>query len=183
MIGVAIPARCLSNDTDKRMVLKHFNSITAENEMKPESLLAGQTSTGLSYRFSTADAFVDFASTNKIGIRGHTLVWHNQTPDWFFKDSNGQRLSKDALLARLKQYIYDVVGRYKGKCMHGTLSMKLSMRISQIVIDVRHGMKFVVLSTLKKHLYGLMKQTLTQSYSTMTIIPRFLRKEILYTTW
>nr|pir cellulase (EC 3.2.1.4) / cellulose 1,4-beta-cellobiosidase (EC 3.2.1.91) - Caldocellum saccharolyticum (fragments) [Caldicellulosiruptor saccharolyticus] len=115
MIGVAIPARCLSNDTDKRMVLKHFNSITAENEMKPESLLAGQTSTGLSYRFSTADAFVDFASTNKIGIRGHTLVWHNQTPDWFFKDSNGQRLSKDALLARLKQYIYDVVGRYKGK--------------------------------------------------------------------
>ncbi|WAM33660.1 glycoside hydrolase family 48 protein [Caldicellulosiruptor morganii] len=114
-IGVAIPARCLSNDTDKRMVLKHFNSITAENEMKPESLLAGQTSTGLSYRFSTADTFVNFANTNNIGIRGHTLVWHNQTPDWFFRNSSGQMLSKDALLARLKQYIYDVVGRYKGK--------------------------------------------------------------------
>ena len=114
-IGVAIPAKCLSNDTDRRMVLKHFNSLTAENEMKPESLLAGQTSTGLNYRFSTADAFVDFANTNNIGIRGHTLVWHSQTPDWFFKDSSGQRLTKDALLARLKQYIYDVVGRYKGK--------------------------------------------------------------------
>nr|QFX68256.1 s-CbXyn10C [synthetic construct] len=114
-IGVAIPAKCLSNDTDRRMVLKHFNSITAENEMKPESLLAGQTSTGLNYRFSTADTFVDFANTNNIGIRGHTLVWHSQTPDWFFKDSSGQRLTKDALLARLKQYIYDVVGRYKGK--------------------------------------------------------------------
>lgn len=83
-IGVAIPAKCLSNDTDRRMVLKHFNSITAENEMKPESLLAGQTSTGLNYRFSTADTFVDFANTNNIGIRGHTLVWHSQTPDLVF---------------------------------------------------------------------------------------------------
>ncbi len=48
-------------------------------------------------------------------IVGHNLVWHNQVPDWVFHDDKGNLLDRDALLARLKDHIYTVVGRYKGK--------------------------------------------------------------------
>ncbi|WAM33191.1 endo-1,4-beta-xylanase [Caldicellulosiruptor morganii] len=110
-VGVALSYKSIASDTEKKMVLKHFNSITAGNEMKPSELLISENN----YNFSKADEFVNFATSNNIAIRGHTLVWHEQTPDWFFKDANGNTLSKDALLSRLKQYIYTVVGRYKGK--------------------------------------------------------------------
>ena len=110
-VGVAIGYGELMNTVDRKFIVKHFNSITAGNEMKPESVLRGPGS----YDFTVADAFVDFAKRNNIAIRGHTLVWHNQTPDWFFKDANGNFLKKEELLKRLKNHIYTVVGRYKGK--------------------------------------------------------------------
>jgi len=110
-VGVAIGYGELMSDVDSQFIVKHFNSITPGNEMKPESVLRGPDN----YDFTVADAFVDFAKKNNIAIRGHTLVWHNQTPDWFFKDANGNLLKKDELLKRLKNYIYTVVGRYKGK--------------------------------------------------------------------
>lgn len=110
-VGVAIGYGELISDIDTQFIKKHFNSITPGNEMKPESVLKGPNN----YDFTIADAFVDFATKNKMGIRGHTLVWHNQTPDWFFKDENGNFLKKDELLKRLKNHIYTVVSRYKGK--------------------------------------------------------------------
>ncbi|AZT91393.1 cellulose 1,4-beta-cellobiosidase [Caldicellulosiruptor changbaiensis] len=110
-VGVAIGYGELTNSVDTQFIKRHFNSITPGNEMKPESLLRGPDK----YDFTIADAFVEFATKNNISIRGHTLVWHNQTPDWFFKDSNGNFLKKDELLKRLKKHIYTVVGRYKGK--------------------------------------------------------------------
>lgn len=110
-VGVAIGYGELMNSTDKQFIKKHFNSITAGNEMKPESVLRAPDT----YDFTIADAFLDFAQKNNIAVRGHTLVWHNQTPDWFFKDDSGNLLKKDQLLARLKKHIYTVVGRYKGK--------------------------------------------------------------------
>lgn len=110
-IGVAIPYRVLMNPMETKMVVKHFNSITAENEMKPESI---QPKEG-EFDFSRADAFVKFAEENGIAIRGHTLVWHSQTPDWFFVDKDGKPASKELLLKRLENHIKTVVGRYKGK--------------------------------------------------------------------
>lgn len=89
-VGVAIGYGELINSIDKQFIKKHFNSITPGNEMKPESLLRGPDK----YDFTIADAFVEFATKNNISIRGHTLVWHNQTPDWFFKDSNGNFLKR-----------------------------------------------------------------------------------------
>jgi len=48
-------------------------------------------------------------------IVGHNLVWHNQIPAWVFHDDKGNLLTRDALLARMRDHIHTVVGRYKGK--------------------------------------------------------------------
>src|SRR5690625_5557734 len=51
-------------------------------------------------------------------IVGHTLVWHSQAPDWVFYDEEGNRLTREALLERMKEHIDTVVGRYRGR-VHG----------------------------------------------------------------
>lgn len=93
------------------IVKKHFNSITPENVLKWESVHPKPDT----YDFKAPDAYVDFGVKNKMVIIGHTLVWHNQTPDWVFKDDKGNLLTRDALLNRLRDHIHTVVGRYKGK--------------------------------------------------------------------
>jgi endo-1,4-beta-xylanase len=110
-IGVAIPFKVLINPVEAKMVVKHFNSITSENEMKPESLQPREGE----FDFSKADAYVKFAEENGLVVRGHTLVWHSQTPNWFFVDKDGKPASKELLLKRLENHIKTVVGRYKGR--------------------------------------------------------------------
>lgn len=93
------------------IIKKHFNSITPENVLKWEAVhpKPGQ------YNFEPADSFVSFGVKNNMFIIGHCLLWHSQTPKWVFEDENGKQLSRDALLQRLKDHIFSVVGRYKGK--------------------------------------------------------------------
>jgi endo-1,4-beta-xylanase len=110
-IGVAIPYKVLINPLESKFIIKHFNSITPENEMKPESI---QPKEG-EFDFTKSDAYIKFAEDNNLTIRGHTLVWHNQTTSWFFIDKDGKQVSKDVLLERLEKHIKTLVGRYKGK--------------------------------------------------------------------
>jgi len=58
---------------------------------------------------------VEFGEKNGMFIVGHTLVWHNQTPRWVFEDEKKQPLGRDALLQRMREHIFTVVGRYKGR--------------------------------------------------------------------
>ena len=67
------------------------------------------------YDFAMADTMVTFALENSMFITGHILVWHSQTPDWVFRDSLGNALTRDALLARMKVHIFTVVGHFKGR--------------------------------------------------------------------
>ncbi|MCF7709521.1 MAG: endo-1,4-beta-xylanase [Verrucomicrobia bacterium] len=90
---------------------KHFNTATAENDMKWQSI---NRSPGR-YNWEAADNFVDFCEKNRISIIGHCLVWHSQVPRWVFRDNAGDALTRDALLARMKDHIMTVVGRYKGR--------------------------------------------------------------------
>jgi len=90
---------------------KHFSAITAENTMKWMHIHPEPNK----YDFSASDRFVNFGLKNKMFIVGHTLVWHWQTPNWVFVDDANQPLSRDALLARMKDHIFTVVGHYKGK--------------------------------------------------------------------
>jgi endo-1,4-beta-xylanase len=67
------------------------------------------------YAWANADRIVDFAQANGMKVRGHTLCWHAQTGDWMFKDAQGNQVTKEVALARLKDHITQVVSRYKGK--------------------------------------------------------------------
>ena len=110
-IGVAVAPRMMA-DTSAEAVLikKHFSSMTCENVMKMGPIHPEENR----YNWNPADQVVDFAQKNGILLRGHTLCWHNQTPNWFFK-KDSQTVSKEELLARMKTHITDVVTRYKGK--------------------------------------------------------------------
>jgi endo-1,4-beta-xylanase len=90
---------------------RHFSTITAENVMKWMHIHPEPDK----YDFSASDCFVDFGRKNNMFIVGHTLVWHWQTPKWVFVDDANNPLTRDALLARMKDHIFTVVGHYKGK--------------------------------------------------------------------
>ncbi|MDQ0194086.1 endo-1,4-beta-xylanase [Paenibacillus wynnii] len=106
-IGAAVNP--LTIQSQEQLLAYHFNSITAENEMKFGSLHPGEDV----YAFSDADRLVAFARKYNMAMRGHTLLWHNQTSNWLFQDRNGGTASKELLLDRLKFHIHTVVGRYK----------------------------------------------------------------------
>lgn len=93
------------------VVLRHCNTLTPENVMKAEAV---NPRPGV-YTFGPADAFVDFAEKNGMFIVGHTLVWHNQTPDWFFLDGAGKPRGRAALIERMRAHIEAVAGRYAGR--------------------------------------------------------------------
>ncbi|WP_246158029.1 endo-1,4-beta-xylanase [Catellatospora sichuanensis] len=96
-----------------QLLAKHFNSVTAGNAMKWD---ATEPTEGV-FTYTDADAIVAFARANAMLVRGHTFVWHNQTPAWVFNDANGQPMTataanKTLLLARLEAHIRAVGGRY-----------------------------------------------------------------------
>lgn len=114
-IGAAIPEGRLKFTEENKTALKHFNSFTCENEMKPSYV---QPSEG-KFDFSKAQSLVDIAVENDIRMVGHVLVWYNQTPDWFFQDSNGKKLDPEnknhvnLVDKRLKDHITTVVRYYE----------------------------------------------------------------------
>lgn len=112
-IGVAVNAGTMNTHND--LIEKHFSSITAENEMKPDHILRYISGNELVLDFTRGDRIVNYALQNGKKVRGHVLVWHSQTPDWFFKDENDQLLSQEKIQERMAEYITKVVTHYKGK--------------------------------------------------------------------
>ena len=96
------------------IVLKHFNTITAENCMKSALIQPREGE----FSFENADKFVEFGEKHGMHIVGHTLIWHSQAPRWFFTDSLGNDVTREVLVERMKTHIHTVVGRYKGR-VHG----------------------------------------------------------------
>ena len=95
----------------RELVLRHFGSVTVENAMKagPINPEPGR------WNFGPADAFVEFGEQHGLFIVGHTLVWHNQTPEWFFQDEAGKPNTPQAQIERMRRHIETVAGRYKGR--------------------------------------------------------------------
>lgn len=108
-IGAAVTVHDLEG-THGKLLSTHFNSLTVENSMKPEEI---QSIEG-KFNFEENDKIKEFAIKNDMKMRGHTFVWHNQTPDWMFVDKNGNTASKELLLGRLKDHVNAVSNRYKG---------------------------------------------------------------------
>lgn len=94
-----------------KIVREQFNSIVAENCMKSMYIQPVEGE----FNFKDADKFVEFGEQNNMFITGHTLIWHSQAPDWFFKDDKGKDVSKEVLIERMRNHITTVVSRYKGR--------------------------------------------------------------------
>ena len=113
LLGIALDENISSgrDSVSQNIILKQFNSITPENVMKAERI---NPKPGV-YNFKPADDFVAFGNKNKMFIIGHTLIWHNQTPDWFFLDKNGKPNTKEAQMEQMRKHIETIAGRYAGK--------------------------------------------------------------------
>ena len=108
-IGVALNQRNVSDDAQKALVIKQFNSVTAENDWKPGEIHPKE---GV-WNFERADKIADFCRQNGIKMRGHCLCWHSQFADWMFTDKNGKPVKKEVFYKRLREHIHTVVNRYK----------------------------------------------------------------------
>lgn len=113
LIGAAVGRSIVEGDTPlaNELVSKHFNTLTVENDMKAEvvSPQRGQ------YDFSRADAFIDYAKARNAFVIGHTLIWHNQTPSWFFKNEKGEPFDEEEQSRVLNAHIKVMAERYLGR--------------------------------------------------------------------
>lgn len=149
--GTAIMSSEIKDDTLMELVEKHFNAVTFGNELKPDALFNYQLDSSIktkkinfndselevpvvndagdSLDFSRADAMVDKIlewnnahPDQKIRIRGHVLVWHSQTPEWFFHknyDITEPYVNKETMNRRLEWFISSVFGHYFGTDANG----------------------------------------------------------------
>ena len=126
----AIAGTCLGSGTITYKYLqdlakKHFNAITFENEQKPDATLGSTPNIGEDgypiYNFTTADRMMkqihdwNVANEGNFKIRGHVLVWHSQTPEWFFHenyDANQPYVDAATMNARMEHYIKSVFEHY-----------------------------------------------------------------------
>ena len=108
-IGVALNQRNVTDDAQKALVIKQFNSVTAENDWKPGEIHPKE---GV-WNFERADKIADFCRQNGIKMRGHCLCWHSQFADWMFTDKKGKPVKKEVFYQRLREHIHTVVNRYK----------------------------------------------------------------------
>lgn len=108
-IGVAVNMRNISNPEQIAIIKKDFNSITAENDMKPQPTepAYGQ------FNWENADKIANFCRSNGIKLRGHCLMWHAQIGEWMYKDEKGDLVSKEKLFQNMKHHITAIVERYK----------------------------------------------------------------------
>ena len=149
--GTAIMLSEIKDDTLMELVEKHFNAVTFGNELKPDALFNYQLDSSIktkkinfngselevpvvndakdSLDFSRADAMADKIldwnkahPEQKIRIRGHVLVWHSQTQEWFFHenyDITKPYVDKETMNRRLEWFISSVFGHYFGNAANG----------------------------------------------------------------
>ena len=113
LIGAAVNTRQVVSTDPKviNAIRNNFSALVPENCMKPEEIHPKKDL----YDWRDADALVELAQKNGQVLTGHCLIWHSQVPYWFFKDDLGQMVTRDELIARMKDHITNVVQHFKGK--------------------------------------------------------------------
>lgn len=117
-VGNILNGGTIKNSAITANILKDCNSVECENETKPDATLnqAQCNGTNIAVKLDNAAAIMDFCSKNNIGMRGHTLVWHSQTPSWFFKENysaNGAWVSSSVMDQRMESYIKNMFSAIK----------------------------------------------------------------------
>lgn len=113
LIGTTLSIKTIQGEdlASTAIAQSHFNAFTAENSMKPSMVqpVPGQ------FYWAESDRLVELAKQCGATPIGHTLVWHEQTPRWFFQAPDGEPLSRDAALAHMRTHIAEVAGRYRAQ--------------------------------------------------------------------
>jgi hypothetical protein len=97
-IGVAVNQRNVTNTDQQALIIGNFNSVTAENDMKPQPTEPRQGQ----FNFNNADRIANFCRQNGIKMRGHCLMWHAQIGEWMYKDDQGNLLPKEEFFRRMR---------------------------------------------------------------------------------
>lgn len=105
MVGVAVNQRNVTNASQSALVKQEFNSMTAENDMKPEPTEPREGE----FNWTSADRIANFARQNGIKLRGHCLMWHSQIGKWMYEDNP----TKEVFFKRMRNHIHTIVNRYK----------------------------------------------------------------------
>ena len=105
MIGVAVNQRNVTEPLQMDLIKREFNSVTAENDMKPQPT---EPQEGV-FNWEGADRIANFCRQNGIKLRGHCLMWHSQIGEWMFADNP----TKEVFYERMRKHIHAVVNRYK----------------------------------------------------------------------
>lgn len=108
-VGVALNIRNVASPEQMAVVKKNFNSVTAENAMKPGEIHPKE---GV-WNFAGADSIANWCRANGVKMRGHCLAWYSQFANWMFTDKKGKPVSKEVFYERLRDHIHTVVNRYK----------------------------------------------------------------------
>lgn len=117
-VGSVLNGSTVKQSTITANILKEFNSITFENELKPDATMnqASSSGTNVGVSLKNAASILNFCADNGIGVRGHTLVWHSQTPEWVFKENfivNGNWVSSSVMDQRMESYIKNMFSALK----------------------------------------------------------------------
>lgn len=133
-VGTTSSASAFFDNNTRQLITKEYNSYTAENEMKPDAILGSYAQTisvsqakSMGYyipygysestvpklNFSTVDNLLKTCYENGLSMRGHTLVWHSQTPDWFFRygyNANSGYVDQNTMNKRMEFFIKTYMG-------------------------------------------------------------------------
>jgi len=114
--GSTLQNLTLNSEEYMALVKQHFNSVTLSNLMKScyilkqnesiQNVKEGDGTPVLTYE--SIDPTLQWCMENGVGMRGHTLVWHTQAPDWFFREgytNDGAYVDKETMLFRMESYI------------------------------------------------------------------------------
>ncbi|MBR6968045.1 MAG: endo-1,4-beta-xylanase [Ruminococcus sp.] len=116
-VGNILNGTTVNNSGITGIILKDHNALECENETKPDATIVqnGSSNTDVKVSLNRCSAILDFCVKNKIAFRGHTLVWHSQTPDWFFKEGfsdNGSWVNASTMDQRMESYIKNMFNAY-----------------------------------------------------------------------
>ncbi len=111
-VGTCLSDYMIKDKNCTEIIQANFNSVTFENLLKPEAILdktESKKAGDLVVKFNaTTTKLLEWCKENRMSVRGHTLIWHSQTPNWIFYenfDTNGSLVSRDVMLARMESYI------------------------------------------------------------------------------
>ena len=115
-IGTCMSSNYVKNTEFRKITKDNFNSVTAENEAKPDSTLdqaacqelAKTDETAVAISTKSFEKIYSWCEASHIKVRHHTFVWHQQTPSWFFNkgyQNNGQQVSREVMIGRLNNFI------------------------------------------------------------------------------